>query len=227
MTAPQASLQTQVSGFEDIGKTCYAAMQSEAALALTAPYHAEELERVEHVLARCAREGWPIEHFIAVGGGNLRYMDVALRHCRSYTAIDPHFGAQLDAEKRAYVAQRCQVNVLEKGFAEVAAGELPAGRKLFFFLFNVFPYIDGALAAQRRLAAPGDAVIISSWNDRSFEARRLQQIYYDYLNAAFAGALSGPRVNGYIDEVEKRSASFCAGLERRRGRTTDILALQL
>lgn len=213
--------------FQDISKGCYAAMQSETALALTAPYHVEELEALETYLQQCAAAGQPFEHFVAIGCGNLRYMDIALRFCKTYTAIDPHLQEQIDPEKQDYLKRHRHITILGKGFEEVSRDDLPSGKKLFFFLFNVFPYINDALAAQQQLASAGDSVIISSWNDKSFEALRLQKAYYDYLNDAYSSAIARSKFGGYIDEVEKKSAVFCSGAARLKGKTTDILALKI
>jgi len=205
-----------------ISSKCYAGMQSETALALTAPYHMEELEALEGYLSQ-----GEFEHFIAIGCGNLRYMDVALRFCKTYTAIEPNLQMQVSPEKHEYLKRHRHINILGKGLEAVTQDELPAGRKLFFFLFNVFPYINGALAAQKKLAGVGDSIIISSWNNSSFEARRLQKIYYDYLNSTYPGTLDRMESTGYIDEVEKKSAVFCSSTERLLGKTTDILALRV
>lgn len=213
--------------FQGISRQCYAAMQSETALALTAPYHVEELRVLENYLAKNADTDQPFEHFIAIGCGNLRYMDVALRFCKTYTAIDPNFQEQIDPEKQDYLKRHCHIRTLSKCFEDVARDELPEGKKLFFFLFNVFPYLDGALVAQEKLVNPGDGVIISSWNNNSFEALRLQSIYYDYLNGAYSSAIARSEFNGYIDDVEKKSAVFCSGAERLKGKTTDILVLKI
>jgi hypothetical protein len=213
--------------FRSISEKCYAGMQSETALALTAPYHVEELAALEDYFEQNADAKQPFTHFVAIGCGNLRYMDVALRYCKTYTAIDPNLHRQIDPEKKDYLKRRCHINILDKGLEEVHPSELPAGRKLFLFLFNVFPYISNALAEQQRLASSGDSIIISSWNNKSFEALRLQKTYYDYLNGAYPCSLARAEFNGYIDEVERKSAAFCSSTERIKRKTTDILALKV
>lgn len=202
-------------------------MQTETALALTAPYHVEELQTLENHLTRHAAAGEAFDHFIAVGCGNLRYLDVALRFCKTYTAVEPNLQGQIDPDKKNYLEKHRHIHVISKSFTQVTPNELPKGRKLFFFLFNVFPYIEGALSTQRALANPGDGIVISSWNDDNFEARCLQKIYYDYLNDAHGCSIARSHFNGYIDEVEKRSAVFCSGAERLKGKTTDILTLKV
>lgn len=213
--------------FDSISRKCFAGMQSETALALTAPYHVEELEALEKYLTKQAENGAPFDNFVAIGCGNLRYMDVALRFCKTYTAVEPNLRERIDEGQQAYLEAHSGIRILSKGFEDVQREDLPEGKTLYFFLFNVFPYIDDALAAQKRLVGAGDGVIISAWNADNFEARRLQKTYYDYLTEAYACTLVKSSLNGYIETVERESAGFCSGAERVKGRMTDILALKV
>ena len=124
-------------------------------------------------------------------------------------------------------AEKAEVNIVAKKFEDVTQADLPEGRRLFLFLFNVFPYIEDALALQKKLARPGDIVIVSGWNNESFEARRLQDIYYEHLGREFTCNLHDDATNGYIDGVQKQAAEFADTASRVKGRTTDILALKV
>ncbi len=176
MTQPLRKYGSSEPSLSDISKDCFTAMQSPASLALTVQYHVEEKAAIRKILAQSG-----IEHFIAIGSGDLRYIDVAFDFGKTYTAIEPSFKDELTTAEISNLKDRAGVSVIAKGLEDVTPEELPEGRRLFFFLFNVFPYIDDALALQRKLAKPGDIVVVSGWNNDSFEARRLQDIYYDHL----------------------------------------------
>lgn len=212
-------------GLADISKECFEAMQSPASLALTMPFHMEEKAAIKKILAEADKQGG-IDHFIAIGPGDLRYLDVALAAGKGYTAIEPSFN-DLPPEIAASLRVEAQVNVVAKKFEDVTEQDLPEGRRLFFFLFNVFPYIEDALAMQKKLARPGDIVVVSGWNTDNIEARHLQEAYYAHLGREFTKALHNDETNGYIDAVQKSANDFAETTSRVKGSTTDILTLKV
>lgn len=226
MTLPLRKPDANSPSLPDISKECFEAMQSPASLALTVPYHLEEKAAIKKILDEVAKQGG-IDHFIAIGSGDLRYMDVALDAGKTYTAIEPSYADEMTPAALAELKKRTGIGIVAKRLEDVQPGDLPQGRRLFFFLFNVFPYIDDALALQKKLSRPGDIVVVSGWNNESFEARRLQDIYYDHLGRDFTCNLHDNVTNGYIDGVQKEASSFAETASRVKGRTTDILTLKV
>ncbi|HYD18542.1 MAG TPA: hypothetical protein VEF76_08700 [Patescibacteria group bacterium] len=215
------------SSLTDISKDCFAAMQSKMSLALTTAYHREEMAAIRGILRDLAEGGVGIDHFIAIGSGDLRYIDVAHDFGKTYTAIEPSLANELTLSQSAELRAKLNIGIVPKRLEDVNPAELPEGRRLFFFLFNVFPYIPDALALQKTLVRPGDLVVVSAWNNDSFEARRLQDMYYEHLGREFKCDLHGAVTNGYIDKVEAQSRSFARVTSRVKGRTTDILTMQV
>src|SRR5690348_3828727 len=103
--------------FKKVSKRCFAAMQTETALAMTAPYHVEELSELDNLLSVHAASRNPYDHFIAIGCGNLRYMDVALRTCKTYTAVEPNICDQIPPARRAQLEKLSGVRILDRDFA--------------------------------------------------------------------------------------------------------------
>lgn len=211
-----------------ISKSCFAAMQSETSLVLTTPYHAEELAALEKLLAETEAAGKPVDHFIAIGCAQFRYADVAFQKCKSYTAVEPGLEDNKDIALLKSKSATSKIHIVTKPFEDVTKEDLPqGGRKLFFFLFNVFPYIDDAQKTLKELAAPGDIAVVSAWNNNSFEALHLQKVYYGYLQSAFNCELSGEKRSGYIDLLAQSEREDGAEVSRTKGRMTDILTLQM
>lgn len=211
----------------DISNDCFAAMQSKMSLAMTTAYHAEEMAAIRRILGDITESDSGIEHLVAIGSGDLRYLDVAHNFRKSYTAIEPSLATELSAHETAELRDHFGIGIVAKKLEEVTQDDLPQGRRLFFFLFNVFPYIPDALELQKNLVRPGDVVVVSGWNNESFEARRLQDMYYEHLGRQFKCDLAGRVTNGYIDGVEKQAQQFASTTSRVKGRTTDILTLKV
>jgi hypothetical protein len=192
-------------------------MQSPASLMLTASYHAEEQAVIEAVLSTYA-----IKHFIAVGCAQLRYINTALLHCQTYIAVEKYLEDHMSAELQNYVKQCQNIILLEKDFGHILGTDLPQGRKLFLFLFNVYPYIDNAFMIQQKLAKPDDIIIVSSWNSKSSASWQLRDHYERHMkdHTKYASPI---KIYDYMDEAEKDVSSFCAKTERIKGKITDIL----
>ncbi len=207
---------------QPVSRHCFAEMQSQAALALTAPYHVEELQAIEGLLSRHA-----IEHFVAVGCAQLRYMETALRHCRTYTAVEKYLEDHIGPEMQARLKKRCRINLLNKDFESISASDLPKGKKLFLFLFNVYSYIEDALETQKILAGPGDVIVVSSWNVQSPASWRLRNEYQHYMKKNASECSSPIKTHDYLDDAEKSFSSFCAQTKRVKGDVTDILTIHV
>ena len=216
--------------FPHVSRNCFAAMQSKSSIALTAPYHVEEFSSLNKVLTNCDPNCSKPEHFVAIGSGNLRYMDVALKYCDTYNAVEMNMDDHIKPEMQSYIKRNNNVNLINKSFSDVLKSELPESSKVFFFLFNVFPYIPNAIASIKNLANPGDVIMISSWNNQSFTARRLRNIYYNHLQSSDTSCPFVPpayATQNYLDDVEKQTALFTKKQYRRQSSITDILTCQV
>lgn len=205
-----------------ISTSCYAAMQSQKSLELTNDYHCEELKTLETMLAQFEKRGEKIDHLVAIGCAQLRYADVASKHCKSFTAIEPNL------EGAGIRPATPNINIITKNFEAVDQTDLPqTGRKLFFFLFNVFPYINGAIDQVKHLATAGDVVVVSSWNNNNFHARRMQSMYYATLQREFNCVMSQKALSGYVDKLARDTAPIATIEARVKAGVTDVLALKI
>jgi len=226
MTSSAARTIISLSGsLTGISRGCFAEMQSDASLALTAPYHAEEARALENTLRRFERQGVRFDQIVVIGCAQLRYADLALRHGIGYTAVDPNLDDHLDADKMSFIRDHSNVTLVRKSFSDLSREDLPKGKKLYFFLFNVFPYIKDGLETQKRLASPGDAAVISTWNGESLAARRLRDVYYCRLRDSFSKAALPGRLD--MDRLEGECDGFSASQRRLRGKYTDILVVKM
>lgn len=208
-----------------ISKPCFEAMQSKASLALTLPYHAEELERIEGCISSLKAEQRKVDNFVAIGAGHFRYADVALKNKLTYVAIEPSFRDEAPHMNAGFQTPQANVHIVPKKFEDVTQADLPSGRNLFFFLFNVFPYIQDALSCLKSLTKTGDIVVISSWNKDSPEAQRLKTTYYGYLMSAFNCHIAP--ANDYMDVVQTESARMAPCSVRMKSKITDILTMKV
>lgn len=211
----------------EISKPCFAAMQSQASLALTLPYHAEELAHIRNLLRNVDFSGGDIDCFVAIGCAQLRYADVAFQHCWNYAAIEPNLEADASKAEIDMMRSLRGIRIVAKNFEDVTKEDLPAGRKLFFFLFNVFPYIKDAEKTLRQLASPGDIVVVSSWNEQKASARKLKEQYYDYLSSQFNCSIADKVDARVIDKLWEKMPDTASNVYRVRGETTDILTYRI
>lgn len=220
-------LPAKKSSLTEISKPCFAAMQSQTSLALTMPYHAEELAHIERVLRDVDLSGGEIDCFIAIGCANLRYADVAFQHCWNYAAIEPSLAAE-PANRDSEILRRLHgIRIIPKNFEDVEKEDLPRGRKLFFFLFNVFPYINDAEKKLRELANPDDLVVVSSWNNDSTEARILKESYYSYLSSQFNCTIADKIDPDFVDKLLTRLPDAASNAYRVKQDMTDIVTYRV
>ncbi len=204
-----------------VSKPCFAAMQSKKSLSLTFPYHKEEHEEISRLLK-------DVENFIAIGCAHMRYADLALANCRTFTAIEPSLNDNIPEDKMHVLKSKRGVNIVPKNFEDVTEADLhDKGRRVFFFLFNVFPYIDNALENLKKLARQGDLVVISGWNNGNEKACELQKKYYGYLKSEFGDSVALQGSSAYIDLLEEEGKSIASSTCRIKGKTTDILTMRI
>lgn len=155
-------------------------MLSPQALKISAPYHLEEEKNLVAMLQQC--HNISDMNFIAVGGGELWCLRIAMQYAKRYVCIEPLANVFLNDSVKYMIEQQHNIEYIANDFEATSRSELPEGGCFFMFLFNIFAYINNPLEAISRMARPGDVIFITTWADTP-EAQGIRKAYFDYLNS--------------------------------------------
>ena len=145
-------------------------------LNLAKPYLAEERQSL---LALMEKEHlYSNSLFIAIGAGPLIHLDVAISYNQTYVGIDPLINEFIN---KLVKIPANGITIINKTLEEVNKCELPLGRQLFVFLFNVISYINDVAEHVNRLVRPGDFVFFSTWS-KTKESNKNKHDYFQHVN---------------------------------------------
>lgn len=164
-------------------KSRFLRMWTEPALQLALPYLQAETQILSEYL-RLPQQSSPKMHLCAIGDGVLRYAQLGLQNCHTYTAIDPLIGQH---RLSAPPPPSSRLTTISKPFDQLFPEELPQGNTLFVFTFNVFAYLPRPMKALKSLAKKGDVLFISSWSDTA-AAYAVRQSYFAYVDGGIGGS---------------------------------------
>ena len=181
--SPMASEQTGESPL--VGQDDFRRMIEFDALAHASEFMAEETALVTDVVERLTVPG---EYsMIVVGGAGSTHLAVPAKALGRCVVVDPLGLISWEAPTG------CVSTVHLRSLHEIGRSELPGSPLLWVFTFNVFPYLHKPIEVLRRLVAPGDTVVVTTW---SF-TERAEKIRSGYLRHVFG--TDRPRLDAAID----------------------------
>lgn len=121
-------------------------------------------------------------NLIAVAGGQLGMLKTGLEKNKSYTCIEPLANLYLGKQIQYLVKKIQNVHIVKKRFADTIRKDLPDGKNLFVFMFNILAYIKNPIREINDLIRPGDVLFISTWSATP-KAKEIRAKYFDYLNS--------------------------------------------
>lgn len=104
-----------------------------------------------------------------IGDAIYLYCEIANKYAENYLVIDPM--ARLNTPGK----------VIFKQFQEIQMEELPVGKNVFVFPFNVLYYIPDPIKELKRLTKKGDSIFISGWNNTS-KAVHVMSRYFTHID---------------------------------------------
>lgn len=139
-----------------------------------------EYEHLEKMLASRSvnREN---QNFIAIGGGNLLYIDLAYKYNCNYITVDPSVDMFLSKEVQFLVTNFSKIKLIRDNFLNLKKSDIKnRSNNIFIFLFNVISYIHNPIQYLNQLIKPGDTVFISLWNHTP-QSLKVINDYFKYV----------------------------------------------
>jgi hypothetical protein len=163
----------------EVNQDYFYRMLTPEALKFSKPYNDEEAKVLKNFLK--TNPSTKEMNLVAIGAGELWYLQYGLKYAKSYVEIEPLLDLFLNDDVEFLAKNFNRIHLFDKRFGEVGNGEMPPGPSLYVFLFNIFSYIDNAINIINEVIEEGDVLFISTWNSTP-EAKKVRKEYFDYLN---------------------------------------------
>lgn len=216
---------TEVPEDGSVNDDYYYRMLSPQAIKRSLSYQHEEEKSLKDLLSKTSNAN--NMNFIAVGAGELWYLEYGLQYAKKYVSIEPLTKIFLNDSVRYLVKQTPNIALLEKKFGEVLREEIPSGNSIYVFLFNILAYIEKPISIVNRLLREGDILFISSWNS-TFKAKEVRTRYFNYLNKFEKKVVIDPDDTiglCHLDDFPFQSLKYYKKHRRITGKITDILMI--
>jgi hypothetical protein len=216
---------TEVPKDGHVGQEYFYRMLMPEALKLSKPYNDEEALALKHFLQR--NQVTRKMNLVAVGAGELWYLQFGLKYAKRYVEIEPLLDLFLNTDVEFLTEHFHKVYLIDKRFGEVPNELMPPGPSLYVFLFNIFSYIDSAVQTVNRVVEEGDILFLSTWN-RTPEAKAVRKRYFDFLNATEEKTIIDPETTVALTDFDHFPFDELRYYKRHRritGSITDILII--
>lgn len=130
------------------------------------------LKHEKKVLVDILRSAADIENVVVVGAGPFIHLSAILEHQKNYIRIDP-------CSSTPTVSCNKIIN-FNSFFENIKRDQLPEGKLIFLFCFNVLFYLDQPEKHINRVLRKGDIVMISQWSDTDYAASLMKK-YFHYV----------------------------------------------
>jgi len=155
-------------------------MMSPGAIKLVKNYLRDEHSLVEKTIEKVDN---PKEYnLVAVAGGQLWLIDIGLEKTKSYTCIEPLADLYIGNQIQYLIKKNKNIRVIKKRLADTSKKDLPEGKNIFVFTFNILAYIENPIREINDLIKHGDILFISTWNTTP-KARKIRTRYFNFLNS--------------------------------------------
>lgn len=169
------------SDLEHLESAYFVRMMLPDAEQIAAPYVTEEKNSVTKLLKSLPDASE--RSLVVVGAGPLWYRDIAREKVKQYVAVEPLADIFISKEEQEEMMKDPFVHVINTGFGDFPAEQLPAGKTVFLFHFNIISYIPHPMRVINKYCKPGDILYLSTWNTTP-HAKDVRKQYFDYLNAS-------------------------------------------
>lgn len=163
-------------------------------------------------------------NLVVVAGGQLGKLQVGLELTKSYTCIEPLTDLYMGRNVLYLVKKMSKIRLVKKLLSEVRKGDLPEGKNIFVFLFNILAYIDNPIKEINRISKPGDVLFISTWNLTPV-AKKIRTKYFNYLNSFEKQVIIDPEQTVGICNLEKFPFSQLKYPESHRYGKTEVVEI--
>lgn len=104
-------------------------------------------------------------NFIVVGAGPLLHVTLGLEHAKCYLAVDPLSHLFLNDIPQDMLVHNRKVKISNKYFEALDKDDIPPGKSVYIFTFNVISYIKNFVAVANKIIKKGDILFLSYWNN--------------------------------------------------------------
>lgn len=141
-------------------------------------------------------------NLIAVAGGQLGMLEIGLEKTRSYTCIEPLADLYIGKPLQYLVDRDGDINVIKKLLSDVKKTDLPKGKNLFVFMFNILAYVEHPMRDINEIIKPGDVIFASTWS-KTAKAKEIRTKYFNFLNSFEEKVIIDPELTKGICDLEK------------------------
>ncbi|MCX6732944.1 MAG: hypothetical protein NTV98_05385 [Candidatus Roizmanbacteria bacterium] len=166
-------------------------------------------------------------NFIVIGAGTLWYVDLVFNKVKNYIAIEPLSKLYISRQLMFLIKKFKNIKIISKLFGDVSIDEIPNGKNIYVFMFNILAYIEGPITRINKLIKPNDIIYISSWN-KTPEAKQVRKKYFDYLNSFENEIIIDPESTlglCHLDNFPFDKLKYYKSHKRITDKITDILII--
>lgn len=155
-------------------------MMSPTATKIAERYINDEVRLLENTLE--SLENSNRYNLVVVAGGQLGMVEIGLEETKSYTEIEPLADEYIGKHVKYLADKVGNIHIVKKILSKVNKSDLPKGKNIFVFTFNILAYIENPIKEINHLINSGDVLFISTWS-RTPKAVDIRKEYFDYLNS--------------------------------------------